>query len=73
MDPLAGGLASLMVLSCYLTSNLWMADGGSAVLAGAVNIMGWLAQFYGHGAHEGRVPALVDNIFQVRVVLDRGS
>lgn len=24
----------------------------------------YLAQFYGHGVHEGRSPALLDNLFQ---------
>lgn len=65
MDPFAGGVASLMMASTYLTSNMWMAGGGSARVATAVHIMGWIAQFYGHAAHEGRAPALLDNLFQV--------
>ncbi|CAM9270446.1 unnamed protein product [Ascophyllum nodosum] len=64
MDPFVGGLASLLVIASYVTSNLWMADGGSAALAGGLNVAGWLAQFYGHFVHEGRSPALVDNLFQ---------
>ncbi|CAM9867493.1 unnamed protein product, partial [Ectocarpus fasciculatus] len=66
MDPFAGGVASLMMATTYLTSNLWMASGGSARLATAVHIGCWLAQFYGHAAHEGRAPALLDNLFQAR-------
>ena len=27
-----------------------------------LHIFAWLAQFYGHGVHEGRAPALVDNL-----------
>ena len=27
-----------------------------------IHILGWLAQFYGHGVHEGRAPALMDNL-----------
>jgi len=65
MDRVAGGVASLLMASTYITSNLWMADGGSAQLAAGVHVMGWLAQFYGHAAHEGRAPALLDNLFQV--------
>lgn len=65
MDILAGGLASLIMVSCYLTSNMWVADGGSIALVGGVFVAGWLAQFYGHAAHEGRAPALLDNLFQV--------
>ncbi|CAN0188203.1 unnamed protein product [Ectocarpus sp. 12 AP-2014] len=64
MDPFAGGVASLMMASTYLTTNLWMAGGGSARLATAAHIGCWLAQFYGHAAHEGRAPALLDNLFQ---------
>lgn len=67
MDPFAGGVASLLMASTYLTSNMWMADGGSARVATAAHIAGWLAQFYGHAAHEGRAPALLDNLFQVRL------
>lgn len=26
-------------------------------------VFSWVAQFYGHGAHEGRAPALFDNLF----------
>eukprot|EP00903_Cladosiphon_okamuranus_P016058 g14825.t1 len=64
MDPLAGGVASLMVAASYVTSNMWMADGGSARLAAIAHLIGWLAQFYGHAKHEGRAPALLDNLFQ---------
>lgn len=28
----------------------------------ALHIFGWLSQFYGHGVHEGRKPALVTNL-----------
>lgn len=65
MDPIAGGLATVMVLSCYVTSNLWVAGGGSTAVAGGVHIAGWAAQVYGHSAYEGRAPALLDNLFQV--------
>ena len=66
MDPFAGSLASLLVVATYMTSNMWMADGGSAMLAVGFFVMGWIAQFYGHGVHEGRAPALLDNLFQAR-------
>lgn len=65
MDPFAGGVASLLVAASYVTSNMWMADGGSARLAAIAHLIGWLAQFYGHAKHEGRAPALLDNLFQV--------
>lgn len=31
---------------------------------GAVHALCWIAQFYGHAAHEKRSPALMDNLFQ---------
>lgn len=65
MDIFVGGLAAILVMACYVTSNLWVAAGGSAAVAGGLHVIGWLAQFYGHGVHEGRSPALVDNLFQV--------
>lgn len=32
--------------------------------AGGIHIASWLAQFVGHGAFEGRAPALLDNLVQ---------
>jgi uncharacterized membrane protein YGL010W len=32
--------------------------------AGGIHIVSWLAQFVGHGAFEGRAPALLDNLVQ---------
>jgi uncharacterized membrane protein YGL010W len=34
----------------------------------AVHIFCWVAQFYGHFAHEKRAPALFDNLFQALVL-----
>lgn len=65
MDPIGGGLAALLVIACYITSNLWIVGGGSAAVAGAVHVASWIAQLYGHGVWEGRSPALLDNVFQV--------
>ena len=67
MDPFVGRLASLLVIASYVTSNLWMAYGGSAALAGGLNMVGWLALFYGNFVLEGRSPAMVNNLFRVRV------
>jgi 2-hydroxy fatty acid dioxygenase len=36
--------------------------------AGALNVSAWIAQFMGHGFAEGRAPALLDNLFQVRIL-----
>lgn len=34
----------------------------------ALHIFSWLAQFYGHGVHEKRAPALLDNLLQALVL-----
>jgi uncharacterized membrane protein YGL010W len=45
----------------YLTSNhTYNANVGAIV----VEIVAWIAQFVGHGAFEGRAPALLDNLVQ---------
>lgn len=33
-----------------------------------IHVMAWLAQFYGHGVHEKRAPALLDNLLQALVL-----
>ncbi|CUM49080.1 uncharacterized protein AC631_01217 [Debaryomyces fabryi] len=34
----------------------------------ALHVLSWLAQFYGHGVHEKRAPALLDNLLQAIVL-----
>lgn len=36
--------------------------------AAIAHTMAWLAQFYGHGVHEKRAPALLDNLLQALVL-----
>ena len=63
--PVAGVIASSVVIffkqySEILTKthpDIWKP-------ALAVHIIAWLTQFYGHAVHEGRSPALVDNLAQ---------
>ena len=45
-----------------LTATAYASRPGSLEIAGAVHVFCWLAQFYGHGVHEGRAPALLDNL-----------
>ena len=33
-----------------------------------IEIVAWIAQFVGHGAYEGRAPALLDNLVQAFVL-----
>ena len=66
MEPVAGGILAPMLLSwtayanhlttdCGMTANYW---------AIGLHVTSWLAQFVGHGAFEGRAPALLDNLVQ---------
>jgi uncharacterized membrane protein YGL010W len=61
--------------SALAAGALWGAGAWSAALgpkamtaAAAVHVFSWVAQFYGHGAHEGRAPALLDNLFDALVL-----
>jgi uncharacterized membrane protein YGL010W len=38
-----------------MTANYWF---------GGIHVVSWLLQFVGHGAFEGRAPALLDNLVQ---------
>jgi len=66
LEPVAGTALSALLLAgtAYgkhlttvygMTANYW---------AAATFVIAWIAQFLGHGAFEGRAPALLDNIFQ---------
>lgn len=37
-------------------------------IAVGLHVVSWLAQFYGHGVHEKRAPALLDNLLQALVL-----
>ena len=45
-----------------LTATAYASKPGSWGVAAAIHVGCWLAQFYGHGVHEGRAPALLDNL-----------
>lgn len=64
--PLLGLGAASLVLGALPLAHAWMGNLGSYALQGAIalHVTSWLAQFYGHGVHEGRSPALLDNLFQ---------
>ncbi|KAF2201763.1 DUF962-domain-containing protein [Delitschia confertaspora ATCC 74209] len=66
MEPVAGAMITPLIIggtaygnhltSTYgATANYWL---------GGINVVCWLAQFLGHGAYEGRAPALLDNLVQ---------
>ena len=66
MEPVAGGLLAPLLLGATAYANhLTTTYGTSASYwAVAIHITSWLAQFIGHGAYEGRAPALLDNLVQ---------
>jgi len=51
-----------------LTATAYASKPGSLEIAAAINVVCWLAQFYGHGVHEGRAPALLDNLLGALVL-----
>lgn len=66
MEPVAGGLlAPLLMGATAYANHLTTTYGATAnYWALAIHITSWLAQFIGHGAYEGRAPALLDNLVQ---------
>lgn len=71
LDPPFGLLAvSILLPSCaYFPQLTWGPESRQVnMLGGILFVFSWLAQFYGHGAHEKRAPALLDNLRQALVL-----
>ena len=66
MEPVAGGfLAPLLLAATAYSKHLTTTYGATAnYVAIGLHVFSWLAQFVGHGAFEGRKPALFDNLVQ---------
>lgn len=66
MEPVAGGLLAPILLGWTALANLLTSTYGSTAnyWALGVHVTSWIAQFVGHGAFEGRAPALLDNLVQ---------
>jgi len=66
MEPVAGGLlAPLLIGGTAYANHLTSTYGSTAnYWALGIHVVCWLAQFVGHGAFEGRAPALLDNLVQ---------
>lgn len=62
--------ASILLPACaYFPQLTWGPESSQVnMLSGILFVFSWLAQFYGHGAHEKRVPALLDNLRQALVL-----
>lgn len=64
--PGLGGLisASNVLITYFIAIFIKENYSNSWKYAIVVHVICWLLQFYGHGVHEGRAPALLDNLFQ---------
>lgn len=68
LDGLFGAsLGALIVLEALLFSS-WSAADPQYGRVFVIWAVGWIAQFIGHGAFEGRAPALLDNVHQALVL-----
>ena len=64
---LFAGLVTSATMFCahfYITQGYIASHDDALVMIVGVNILGWVAQFVGHGVFEGRKPALFDNLLQ---------
>ena len=66
MEPVAGGLLAPLLLGGTAYSNHLASTYGTTANYWAFGLFigSWLAQFIGHGAFEGRAPALFNNLVQ---------
>ena len=70
LEPIAGTLITpaLLASTAYSHYLLAVAPDTTNKIAIGVFILSWIAQFIGHGAFEGRAPALLDNLVQALVL-----
>ena len=63
--PLLGAAAAALALGALPLAH-WLPTLGAGAMGYvvAVHVASWVAQFYGHGVHEGRSPALLDNLWR---------
>lgn len=61
---IAGPIAASFTVLGYLFANKLSENPDNFNIALGIHVVCWIAQFYGHGAHEGRAPALLDNLLQ---------
>jgi uncharacterized membrane protein YGL010W len=51
-----------MVLSMLSAMSIGRAGSSLLTKVAILHVSSWIVQFYGHGAHEKRAPALLDNL-----------
>lgn len=56
-------LAAGLIVLCWVTSGLaaFVFPRRAGYASAVINVLCWIAQFYAHGKHEGRAPALTKN------------
>lgn len=66
LEPVAGTALAVLCLASAAFSNASRSENPAMTnqVAIATHIVCWLLQFLGHGAFEGRAPALLDNLLQ---------
>ncbi|KAI1336421.1 DUF962-domain-containing protein [Xylariaceae sp. FL0016] len=66
LEPVAGTALALLCLAATATGNAALSYNTALTnqVAVTLHIVCWLFQFLGHGAFEGRAPALLDNLVQ---------
>ncbi|KAK6958094.1 hypothetical protein K445DRAFT_317689 [Daldinia sp. EC12] len=66
LEPVAGTILALLCLGGTAVTNTIFAQNPTLTtqVALTVHVVCWLLQFVGHGAFEGRAPALLDNLVQ---------
>jgi uncharacterized membrane protein YGL010W len=66
LEPVAGTALAILCLASAAIGNYLRLQSSTSTLqaAAALHVGCWIAQFVGHGAFEGRAPALFDNLVQ---------
>jgi uncharacterized membrane protein YGL010W len=66
LEPAAGSVLAAFCLGMTALTNYLKADNPALTFKVALgaHVVSWIAQFVGHGAFEGRAPALLDNLVQ---------
>lgn len=66
LEPVAGTALGALCLAAAAGANKALLHNPTQTnrIAITVHILSWLFQFFGHGAFEGRAPALLDNLVQ---------
>ncbi|KAL2862037.1 hypothetical protein BJX68DRAFT_223729 [Aspergillus pseudodeflectus] len=66
LEPVAGAIVAPFIIGAAALGNHLLATYGMTAnyWFGGIHVVSWILQFIGHGAFEGRAPALLDNLVQ---------